>query len=111
MQRGIAHDFIPLPAYGFCIAFQVPTIDHFEACFAFLGIVISCGFDEGRGRINAVDFCDLLEEVGSELCVAAADVEDVVGWLGFEVLKDLLRDFGVVYEVGGASVVLSKVSR
>ena len=50
----------------------------------------------------------MVEVIGGEFCVAAADVEDAVGWLGVEVLKDFLCYLRVVDEVGGIGVCLGE---
>ena len=50
----------------------------------------------------------MVEVVGGEFCIAAADVEDAVVWLGIEVLEDFLCYLRVVDEVGGIGVFLGE---
>ena len=77
--------FVPLPINSFSILIKISAVNHFEANFL-ISIVLSCGSNERRGGVNAVDFSNRRGEIGRELAITTANVEDAVSGLWVEVL-------------------------
>jgi hypothetical protein len=77
--------FVPLPINSFSILLEISAVDHFEANLH-ISIVLSCGGNERRRGINAIDFSDRRDKIGRELAITTADVEDAIIGLWVEVL-------------------------
>ena len=77
--------FVPLPINSFSILLEVSAVDHLEANLL-TSIVLSCGSNERRRGVNAIDFSDRRGEIGRELAITTANVEDAVSGLWVEVL-------------------------
>ena len=77
--------FVPLPINGFSILLEVSAVDHFEANLR-TSIVLCCGSNERRRGVNAIDFSDRRGEIGRELAITTANVEDAIIGLWVEVL-------------------------
>jgi hypothetical protein len=77
--------FVPLPINSFSILLETSAVDHFEANLL-ISIVLSCRSNERRRGVNAIDFSDRRGEIGRELAITTANVEDAVSGLWVEVL-------------------------
>ena len=77
--------FVPLPINSFSILLEISAVDHFEANLR-ISIVLSCGSNERRRGVNAIDFGDRRGKIGRELAITTTNVEDAIIGLWVEVL-------------------------
>jgi len=84
--------FIPLAIHSFSILLEIAAVNDFEMGLG-ISIVLNCRSDERRRGVDAIDLSHGKREIGRELAIAAAHIEDTITGLRVEVLKNLLGEF------------------